>query len=148
MARYILVRVESNESADKLLEKFKAVPAIQLVGLFVSPAKFCPGKEVCGSDRTLIRSRKWGTTHCRVCKLPVSTIDQSPRNLLDDPDIHPRYNTARLTVREPWDTPTNMYGVEIIEQGRAQLERGKETMRKHKLKQARGRTRRTRRITH
>ena len=139
MARYIVVRVESNKSADKLLEKFKAVPAIQLVGLFVSPTKFCPGKEVCGQDRRLVRSKRWGTTHCRVCKLPISTLDQSPRNLLDDEDLHPRFTTFRITAREPWGTPAKVHGVESIERKQAQVALGAARLRRHKQRKRRRR---------
>lgn len=137
MARYIVVRVESNDTADKLLKKFKAVPAIQVVGLFVSPTKFCPGKTVCGSDRLLKRSIRWGTLHCRVCKLPVSSLPQSPRNLLLDEDLHPRFIDFRISVWEPYAEPVKKYGAEAIQRKTAQMTDAAERIRRHKRRKAR-----------
>lgn len=137
MARYIVVRVESNESADKLLEKFKAVPAIQVVGLFVSPTKFCEGKTVCGEDRTLKRSARWGTLHCRVCKLPISTLPQAPRNLLLDEDLHQRFIDFRISVWEPYADPVKKYGAETIQRKKTQVADAAERVRRHKRRKAR-----------
>lgn len=137
MARYVVIRVESNESADKLLDKFKAVPAIQVVGLFVSPTKFCPGKSVCGQDRRVIRSQRWGTTHCRVCKLPVSSLSQSPRNLLLPEDLHPRFVDFRISVWEPLTDPIKKYGREAIDRKNQQAADAKERVKRHKRRKAR-----------
>lgn len=139
MARYIVVRVESNESAEKLLEKFKAVPAIQTIGLFASPTKFCPGKAVCGQERRLVRSKKWGTLHCRVCKLPINTLNQEPRNLLLDEDLHPRFVDFRISVREPYAPPETVYGVEAIERKKAQVANGAMRIKRHRQRKRRQR---------
>lgn len=137
MARYIVIRVERNETADELLKRFESVPAIETIGLFASGTKFCPGKDVCGADRKLLRSEKWGTTHCSVCRLPVTSISQRPRNLLVEPDIHPRYQDVGLSVLEPYTPPTEKYGEQIVEQGRANSAAGREKLRKHKMKKRR-----------
>lgn len=137
MARYIVIRVESNDTADKLLERFRAVPAIQVIGLFASPTKFCPGKSVCGADRTLRRSVRWGTLHCTVCKLAVSSNSQSPRNLLLDEDLHPRFVDFRITVWEPYADPVKKYGAEVIERKKLQVAHAAERVRRHKRRKAR-----------
>lgn len=141
MARYILLRVESNESAQKLLEKFEDVPAIDTVGLFVSPTKFCPGKSVCGQDRKLVRSQRWGTTHCRVCKLPVSSLPQHPRNLLLDEDLHPRFVDINLSVWEPYDVPNRKYGEDVIQRKKDQVAQGSVRLQRHKQRKRRQRRR-------
>lgn len=136
MARYIVVRVESNETADKLLERFAPVPAIQVLGVFASGTKFCEGK--C-EDRRLIRSKKWGTTHCSVCRLPVTSISQQPRNLLRDPELHPRFNDLWLTVWEPFEPPEKKYGEDSIERKKLQARGAKEKIARHKQRNRRRR---------
>lgn len=142
MARYIVLRVDQNENADKLLKKFEGVSAIQVLGLFASGTRFCEGKTVCGEDRKLITSRKWGTLHCSVCKLPVSSLPQNPRNLLNDPELHPRFVDLRLSVWEPYLPPEERYGVESIERKKKQVEQGKVRLKRHKAKKRREAARR------
>lgn len=138
MARYIVLRIEENDKAERLLQKFEDVDAIVVAGVFVSPTKFCPGKQVCGEDRKLIRSRKWGTLHCRVCKLPVSTLPHQPRNLLHDPDLHPRFNDGpTLSVWEPFGFPVDKYGVEAIERKKQQVAQASERINRRKRRKAR-----------
>lgn len=137
MARYIVLRVERNETADQLLKKFEAVPAISVLGLFASGTKFCPGKSVCGPERKYIRSGKWGTTHCSICKLVVSSTSQSPRNLLNDPDLHPRFNDLTLSVWEPYEEPETKYGAAAIQRMKNQAAIGAKRMQRYWRKKQR-----------
>lgn len=140
MARYIVVRVEDNDKADTLLERLRASRAIRIIGLFAAPTKFCPGKEVCGKDRRVIRSQKTGLTHCRVCRLPVSTLSHSPKNLLLPLDLHERLVDFRITVWEPYEHPVDKYGQKTIDIKRMRTEEAEAKLRK-------GRRRQTRRLT-
>jgi hypothetical protein len=137
MARYIVLRVDKNENADKLLKKFEGSPAIEVLGLFASGTKFCPGKSVCGQERKYVRSRRWGTTHCSICKLPVSSTGQQPRNLLNDPDLHPRFNDLTLTVWEPYETPERKYGEDAIQRMKNQASLGRKRMQRYWAKKRR-----------
>ena len=131
MARYVLLRVERNENADKLLAKFESKPGVDVLGVFASGVKFCPGKSVCGKDRTYKRSRKWGLTYCSTCKLPVSSTVQQPRNLLNDPELHPRFNDITLSVWEPYERPEVKYGQKAIDRMKAQVGVGRQRMQRY-----------------
>lgn len=137
MARYIVLRVEKNETADALLKKFENVPAIQTLGVFASGTSFCGGKSVCGEDRRLIRSKKYGTTHCSVCRKPVSSISQQPRNLMLAEDLHPRFVDLRLSVWEPYSPPEEKYGQDSIDRKTKQVELGKNRIKRYKAKKRR-----------
>ncbi len=113
MARYIVIRVESNATAETLLERFASVSAINVVGLFASPTTFCEG--VCSSNRRVIRSKKYGLSHCSECRLPISTLPHHPRNLLNHIDLHPRFSDMHLSVWEPFKgDPKGKYGANIV----------------------------------
>jgi hypothetical protein len=137
VARYIVVRLEQNESAEQLLKKFETVPAIEVVGVFASGTSFCPGPSMCGSDRKYVRSRKYGTLHCTICKKPVTSASQTPRNLLYDEDLHPRFYDLRLSVWEPLEPPQKKYGVGMIDRKKAQVELGVRRLKRHKAKKRR-----------
>jgi hypothetical protein len=122
MARYIVVRVEDNDTADRLLERLEAVPAIQPIGMFKTPTKFCPGKETCSQDRQVIRSRKTGILHCSVCKLPVDTFMHSPMNMLLEEGLPEKFVDFRISVREPYAPPREKYGDVAIETKKADIE--------------------------
>lgn len=143
MARYIVLRVEENETADKLLEKLRAVPAIAVLGLFASATKFCPGKTECGQDRRLVQSKKTGLTHCSVCRKPVSTIFQTPKNLLLPEDLHPRFIDMWLKVMEPYGPPEEVYGKKQMEAKAQSVMEARDKVRKgrrrRERKAARGR---------
>lgn len=114
MARYLLLRVASPEAADKLMAKFEPLETVETVGLFAAPDKFCEGK--CDNEGRSVRSKKWGTYHCPVCKLPKKTVMQHPRNLLQDLGLHPRFIDCFLSVWEPFhNKPEEAYGAEAIE---------------------------------
>lgn len=135
MARYIMLRIEETETATKLLERFSVVPAIQVVGLFGIPTKFCS----CASDSgRSIRSRKWGTWHCPECKLAKGGRMQQPRNLLQDIDLHPRFADMFLSVWEPFfNKPEEKYGADTLERVEAQVNQAKERVSKSKRRRAR-----------
>ena len=121
MARYIVVRLESHESADLLLERFEPVESIQVVGMFASPARFCEGE--CDNDGRSVKSKKTGLRHCPVCRLPKASVMQQPRNLLQDPDLHPKFRDFFISVWEPFNNrPEEKYGRDAIDRTHAQVE--------------------------
>lgn len=133
MARYMMLRVENNETAEKLMTKFEPVESVKVVGLFVAPTKFCEGK--CDNKGKSIRSKKWGTRHCPVCKLPKQNVMQQPRNLLQDMDLHPRFTDMFLSVWEPFtNDPEGKYGADAIERKKFQVLEAEEKIAKHKRK--------------
>lgn len=136
MARYIVLKVDSNDIVDKLLEKFSVVSSVKVVGLFASPTKFCEGK--CNSEGKSIRSRKWGTWHCPVCRLPTKARMHNPRNLLQDPNLHPRFADFFISVWEPFENdPHERYGTEAIKGFEAQVEVAKQKIIRAKRRRAR-----------
>lgn len=136
MARYIVLRVESNQTADTLLERFAVVPAIKVVGLFASPTQFCEGK--CDNEGKSIRSKRWGLWFCPVCKKPKSTRMQTPRNLLNDIDLHPRFADMFISVWEPYHgDPVEKYGSEPIERKKEQAAQASERITRHKRRNKR-----------
>lgn len=142
MARYIVIRVESHSTADELLKRFAVVPAIQICGLFASPTKFCEGKcERPKNDmgvRVSTRSKKWGLSFCPVCKLPLKTMMQHPRNLLQPADLPSKFVDMFLSVWEPFELDASkVYGADAIERTKAQIEVAAERIRKSKNRQRR-----------
>lgn len=138
MARYIVLRVESPSTADKLMERFEPVEAIEVVGLFAAPSKFCEGD--CDNEGRSVRSKKYGTWHCPVCKLPKSTARQTPRNLLQDIDLHPRFSDMTLSVWEPFhNDPEKKYGAETIERKKIQAQDAKVRVTRAQRRRNRGR---------
>jgi hypothetical protein len=137
MARYIVIRVESAETAKILLERFTVVPAIRVVGLFASPTSFCEGK--CDNEGRSVRSRKWGLRFCPVCKKPKMSIMQQPRNLLQDIDLHPRFADMFLSVWEPFGqvSQEEKYGEDTIARVSAQVQGAVERVSRSKRRKRR-----------
>lgn len=139
MARYLVLRVDTSSTADKLIEKFQPLSSVDVVGLFASPDKFCEGNCVY-PDRVEknVRSRKWGTLHCTICKLPKKSLRQSPRNLLQDPDIPAKYVDMYLSVWEPFVLdPVEKYGEAAIEGAKASAREVAETIKRQKTRRTR-----------
>lgn len=136
MARYIVLRVESNQTAETLLERFAVVPAIRVVGLFASPTTFCEGS--CPNEGKSVRSTKWGLWFCPICKKPKSSTMQAPRNLLMEEGLHPKFADFFISVWEPFmGRPREKYGDEAIDNTRAQVERAEERISRSKRRQRR-----------
>lgn len=115
MARYLLVMVDNNESADRLRYKLDRVSGIKVVGLFAKPTKFCEGKcQVGVQDARSIVGRKFGWRLCPVCHLPKRTFHYL-KNLIA-PDTPIRFWDMFLQINEPWENdPVGKYGAATIE---------------------------------
>lgn len=136
MARYIVLRIESNQTAELLLERFAVVPAIRVVGLFASPTKFCDG--TCPNEGKSVRSKRWGLWFCPICKQPKKSIMQSPKNLLEEPGLHPKFADFFISVWEPFmGKPREKYGDEAIDRTRAQVDQAAERISRSKRRRRR-----------
>ena len=115
MARYVVLRVESTKTAEKLVEKFDPVESVEVVGLFPIPVKFCDNNCENPLKKSLILSQKWGLYYCPICKQPKQTMMHRPRNLLEDPELHPKFRDMHISVWEPFhNNPEEKYGDKAI----------------------------------
>lgn len=131
MARYIVIRVESTKTAETLLERFAKVPAIRTVGLFAAPSTFCEGN--CPSQERSVKSERWGLWFCPDCKKPKQSRMHAPRNLLQDPTLHPRFRDFYITVWEPFmNRPEEKYGLEAINRKAEQVAQATERIARSK----------------
>jgi hypothetical protein len=139
MARYIVIRVESAQTAETLLERFAVVPAIKTVGLFASPSSFCEGD--CPSEGKSVRSRKWGLWFCPICKKPKQGRMHQPRNLLQPLDLHPKFADFFISVWEPFTNEANdKYGANAIERTRQNTLASGERLKRRKRRNRRRNT--------
>lgn len=111
MARYLLVEIDENSRADKLMDKLDGVPGIRLIALWFKPTTFC---ECEGPWENSIRGKKFGIYLCPECKLPrAGGPHQRPLNLLE-PGVPETMQNVFLSIREPYQTPQEMHGIEAI----------------------------------
>lgn len=140
MARYVLVEVDENDRADRLIQKLEVVPGLRIIGLWFKPTRFCE----CGGpwDRS-IRERKYGVYICPACKRPREFgPHQRPMNLLE-PGVPETMQNVFLSIREPYQTPHEMHGAVAINKRIVDLRRTKEIIRDYWANQS-ARTRRVR----
>lgn len=120
MARYLVLRVESDDSADLLMSKFDPHETIEVIGLFYAGAKFCE----CAADSSPQAKKhgKFGIWYCPVCKRARQSNMQHPKNLLYDNELHPRYRDLFISVWEPpCVDPRMKYGEREVEASRMTL---------------------------
>jgi hypothetical protein len=118
VARYIVLRVESEDAADKLLAKFEPISVIQVIGVFFASSKFC---ECDRETRPPNKKHKvFGVFYCPDCKRVRKDRLSHPHNLLFDRELHPRYNDCYLSVAEPPHSgdPHEKYGTRVVEASR------------------------------
>lgn len=138
MARYIVLRVEENEVADKLLAKLEPLESVRTVALYYAATKFCEGQCQSEHEARCPREPKYGMRYCPVCKRVKKTVMQQPRNLLEDPDLHPRFTDMHISVWEPFfNDPQEKYGADAIERKAQQVAQSAERLRRTKRRKAR-----------
>lgn len=112
MARYLLVQVDRNETADRLREKLDAVPGLLTIAIFGKPTQFCDCIVPTEQSR---RGRKYGWWCCPTCSKPKVDAHQTGlTNLLDNPELPVQYRMVSLNIREPFSTPEEHYGAKVI----------------------------------
>lgn len=148
MARYLVLRCETNESAEVLMRKLEPISHVNAVALYAIPTAFCDGTcpkriEKAGYTPVYVRSKKYGTRHCPVCKKPTDRMSHGPLvNLLQEPNLHPSFTDMYMDVKvkEPFhNKPREKYGDQAVDGKNRQLGQysGKRTGRSQRRRQRR-----------
>jgi hypothetical protein len=120
MARYLLVEVDENDRAIKLMEKLNDVTGLRVIGLFGKPTQFC---ECEGPWENSIRGKKYGWYVCPSCGNPRPLgPHQRPRNLLEG-DTPETMQNVFLSIREPYQTAEERHGTKAIEKLKESIRR-------------------------
>lgn len=121
MARYLVIRVDSNDGANLLMQKLGPLESVQVIGVFFAGAKFCE----CTEKPKAKKHSKLLIWYCPQCKRPRKEHMQHPRNLLVDPEIHIKHHDVFISVWEPphEGDPREKYGHRQVEAIRMTPER-------------------------
>lgn len=108
MPRYLLVEIDSNDSADRMRAQIDTATAagkgIRVIGMFAKTAKLCK----CEVKSTKsVRGSKLGWWLCPTCHRPQPGGPQTLSNMLDDGGCPAKYREIFLSVRWVWDKVTN-----------------------------------------
>lgn len=142
MARYVLVEVDENDRADRLIEKLEAVPGLRVVGLFGKPTQFC---ECEGPWEQSKRGKKYGWYVCPACGFPRKYgPHQRPKNLLWSA-VPETMQNIQVSIREPYETPLEAHGQDKIDQEVRSIARTRQVIADYWAKQSK-RSRRVRRL--
>lgn len=97
MARYLLVEVDSNDSADRMRELIDtANKPMRVVAMFAKPAALCECEVRLEKS---VRGSKFGWWLCPECRRPKQLSPQTLRNMLDDEGTPAKYREVFLSVR-------------------------------------------------
>jgi hypothetical protein len=97
MARYLLIEVDNNDSADRMRELIdNADKPMRVVAMFAKPGALC---ECEVRSEKSVRGAKFGWWLCPECRRPKSGGNQTLRNLLDDEGTPAKYREIFLCVR-------------------------------------------------
>jgi hypothetical protein len=107
MARYLLVQVDRNDTADRLRDRLDAVAGLKVIGMFAKPTQFCECEEDTGRS---VRGSRFGWSLCPNCKKPKTDALQSSLPNLDEQGIPAQYQNIFLTIREPYLHPMKRTG--------------------------------------
>jgi hypothetical protein len=91
MARYLLIEVDSNATADRMraqIDNAGEAKGIRVVGMFTRSTQLCdcvePVRHQLNKSPIDVRGSKFGWLLCPRCLKPRSTVSQTLYNLLDD----------------------------------------------------------------
>lgn len=155
MARYLLVAIDDNNVADRLIPKLDSLKGVNCVGLYGKPTKFCDDScqaDVNVSDKRSIFGKKFGWALCPVCHKPRTRFHML-KNLLELENLPARFVDCffELRIKEPWNNdPVKKYGQAAIDGQRKLNEAAAEKLAKYRQnntpeKQARRKAARDRR---
>lgn len=102
MARYLLVEVDANDTAERLraqIDKAGEAKGMRVVGMFTKASQLC-NCEV--RSETSVRGAKFGWRLCPECRKPKTAGAQTLYNMLDDPDTPTKYRELWIGVRWVW----------------------------------------------
>jgi hypothetical protein len=104
MPRYLLVEVDSNDSADRMRAQINAAEeagkGMRVVAMFSKTAKLC---DCTVRQEKSIRGSKLGWWLCPACHKPKPGSPQTLSNMLDDEGCPAKYREIFLSVRWVWD---------------------------------------------
>ena len=107
MPRYLLIELDSNDSADRMRAQIDAAEAngkgMRVIAMFSKTAKVCECEV--RHDRS-VRGSKLGWWLCPSCHRPKSGGPQTLTNMLDDEGCPAKYREIFLSVRWVWDKAT------------------------------------------
>lgn len=133
MARYVLVEVDENDRADRLIAKLEGVPGLRIVGLFGKPTIFCECPPP-WPERS-VRGKKYGWYMCPQCRNPRAFgPHQRPMNLLHH-GVPETMQNVFLSIREPYQTPQEMHGQDAIDKKVISLRKTAEVIKQYKARQ-------------
>jgi hypothetical protein len=142
MARYVLIQVDENDRADRLIDKLSGVTGLRIIGLFGKPTQFC---ECPGPWERSTRGKKYGWYCCPDCGYPRKFgPHQRPRNLLEG-DTPETMQNVFLSVREPYLNAMEMHGPTAIQKRMLDLLRTRQIVKDYWAKQP-ARKRRSKRL--
>jgi hypothetical protein len=100
MPRYLLIELDSNDSADRMRAQIDTAEAagkgMRVVAMFSKPAALC---ECQVRSKKSARGAKFGWWLCPECRRPKSGSPQTLRNMLDHADTPSKYLEIFLSVR-------------------------------------------------
>jgi hypothetical protein len=97
MARYLLVELDNNDSADRMRAQIdNAGKPMRVVAMFAKPGALCECEVTSAKS---VRGAKFGWWLCAECRRPKSGGNQTLRNMLDDEGCPAKYREIFLSVR-------------------------------------------------
>ncbi len=102
MARYVLVEVDNNATAERLCAQINnagEAKGMRVIALFSKATQMCDC--VVPVDHSVLGS-KLGWRLCPQCRKPKSGHGQTLWNMLDDPGTPSKYKNLCLVVRWVW----------------------------------------------
>lgn len=100
MARYLLIEVDDNASAERLRAQIdNADKPIRVVGMFSKATQLC---ECTVRSNKSVRGAKFGWRLCPECRKPKTAGSQVLYNMLDDNGCPTKYRELWIGVRWVW----------------------------------------------
>lgn len=120
MARLMLVSVNDNDKAEKLMAKLDGVDGVKTIGFYGQPTQFCDGTcQVEDMNAKSVHGRKFGWRLCPVCRKPKTTTFGYLKNLLEMEDLPAQFKDCFLQIKWPYNNdPVEKYGADTIERQR------------------------------
>lgn len=104
MPRYLLVELDSNDSADRMRAQINAAEAngkgMRVIAMFSKTAKLC---DCLVRSEKSVRGSKLGWWLCPSCHKPKPGSPQTLVNMLDDEGCPSKYREIMLSVRWVWN---------------------------------------------
>lgn len=139
MARYLLVAIDENDRADKLIPKLDSLRGVTCVALYGKPTKFCDDScqtDVHVDNRRSIFGARFGWALCPVCHKPRKRF-HTFKNLIQLGDLPVRFRDEflELRIKEPWNNdPVEKYGQAAIDGQRKINEAAAEKMARYRAR--------------